>query len=311
MTKFFPLPPMPDRSHRLPAVALRGFAVGLADLVPGVSGGTVAFITGIYERLISALHIASSPAALFMLLRGNLRSYWIAADATFLVTLATGMLAAVLLGAEMLRWLLIEHTVGLLSFFCGLTLAAAILIGLRIKDKSVAIGACALIGMAAALAFVLLEPVNLQMAPPASGFFLAGMLAFPALVLPGISGSFLLLLIGVYPFLLEAVHARELGVLAAFIAGGAIGVLTLIKFLRILLERHHDATIATLVGVMLGAMPKLWPWKEPAGEGVKIILQAPQFPWQASSPDYLIAAISFLTGVILVAATEMLARKLG
>ena len=300
---------MADRSHRLPAVLLRGFAIGLADLVPGVSGGTVAFITGIYKRLIGALNIASSPTALFMLVRGNLRSYWLAADATFLTVLASGMLAAVLLGAETLRWLLINHTVALLSFFCGLTLAAAALIALAIRKKDATVGGCALAGMAAAAAFVLLDPVSLESAPPASGFFLAGMLAFPALVLPGISGSFLLLLIGVYPFLLEAVHDRDLAVLAAFIAGGAVGVLALIRLLRILLARHHDATIATLVGIMLGAMPKLWPWKEPAAEGVKIILQDAQLPWQAASPEYLAAAVSFLAGIALVAAIEALARK--
>ncbi|MCY4325939.1 MAG: DUF368 domain-containing protein [Betaproteobacteria bacterium] len=301
---------MAERSHRLPAVVLRGFAIGLADLVPGVSGGTVAFITGIYARLINALHIASSPSALLLLLRGNLRSYWIAADASFLACLGAGALSAALLGAETLRWLLIHRTVALLSFFCGLTLAAAVLIALRIERKDLTTTTAGLIGIAAAAAFVLLDPVSLQNAPPASGFFLAGMLAFPALILPGISGSFLLLLIGVYPFLLEAVHNREIGTLAAFVAGGAIGVLTLIKFLRILLAKYHDITVATLVGVMLGALPKLWPWKVPADEGVKIILQAPQFPWQAASPEYLAALLAFLAGIILVALTETLAKKL-
>ena len=302
---------MSERRHKLTTVALRGFAIGLADLVPGVSGGTVAFITGIYERLIGALHVASSPAALLLLLRGNLRSYWLAADANFLACLGIGMLAAVLVGAEALHWLLSNRTVALLSFFCGLTLAAAVLIALRIRRKDALTGACALAGMAAAAAFVLLDPVNLQGRPPASGFFLAGMLAFPALILPGISGSFLLLLVGVYPFLLEAVHERDLGTLAVFVAGGALGVLMLIKLLRFLLIRHHDTTVATLVGIMLGAMPKLWPWKEPAAEGVKIILQAPQLPWQAASPEYLAAALSFLAGIVLVTLIEALARKLG
>lgn len=289
-------------------VFARGLLIGAADLVPGVSGGTIAFITGIYERLITALKVGSSPYAWLILLRGNPKAFWKAIDGSFMAVLLLGVVVAVFSLASALHELLIGQTVATLAFFCGLTLAAAISIGagLRPSAKTVAAGA---LGLALALALVAGNPVALSQAPPLQGFFAAGMLALCAMILPGISGSFLLLLIGVYPFLLEALHLRDLPALAVFAAGGICGLALFARLLRLLLARHHDATIALLVGLMLGALPKLWPWKQPA-EGVKIILQPSVLPSSLAEPGYLGAAVALVLGVAAVVATELAARTL-
>lgn len=287
----------------------RGFAIGTADLVPGVSGGTIAFITGIYERLLSSIKVGSSPMAWTILLRGQVKVFWRAVDGTFLAVLVSGVLAAVFSVSDLMHRLLTEQTTLLLSFFVGLTLAAAAWIALQIRPFTVRVGIALLCGLVAALAVSLSPVTELGQAPPLQGFFVAGMIAFCAMIMPGISGSLILLLIGVYPFLIEAVHLREWLVLAVFTAGGACGLALFVRLLRAVLNSHHDLAIAALVGMMLGALPKLWPWKEPA-EGVKVVLQPSIWPSEAVAPQYFGVLLALAVGASLVIVFEVMARKM-
>ena len=287
----------------------RGIAIGAADLVPGVSGGTIAFITGIYTRLLAAINIGSSPITYALLIRGQVKIFWKAVDGTFIAILLLGVATAIFTLTATIRDLLINETIALLSFFVGLTLAAAVEIARRLPAWTLRLGLLCLAGLAVTLALTLSSSVSLQQAPPLQGFFAAGMLALCAMILPGISGSFILLLLGVYPFLIEAVHQRSWSVIATFMAGGILGLILFARLLRLLLVRRHDATIAVLVGIMLGALPKLWPWKEPLAD-VTIILQPSIWPSDVTEPEYLTAAIALACGVLCVVITEQLTRRM-
>ena len=284
--------------------------MGLADLVPGVSGGTIALITGIYERLVSAVKVGSSPITYAMLMRGQFKVFWKAVDGTFMCLLLLGILTAVFAASGLVKDLIVNHTSALLSFFCGLTLSAAMLILLGLRPLRPASLAFLAVGVAAAAAVSALPVTSLQQAPPLQGYFLAGMIALCAMILPGISGSFILLLLGVYPYLVDAVHMRDLAVIGSFAAGGVLGRALFVRLLRLLLARHRDITVAAMVGVMLGALPKLWPWKEDSGD-IRVILQPSVMPGSADDPAYAAVAVAFVAGAALVVATERLAAKMG
>ncbi len=235
--------------------------------------------------------------------------FWRAVDATFLAVLLAGVLAAVFSMSGLIKGLIIDSTTVLLSFFCGLTIAAALWIGLRLRPVRLQLAAAFCAGAAFAVAVSMSPVAELSEAPPLQGYFAAGMIALCAMVLPGISGSLILLLLGVYPFLIEALEQRELEVIAVFACGGIVGITLFVRPLRWLLVHHHDATIAVMVGLMVGALPKLWPWKEHA-EGVRVVLQPPILPADSPDPQYLGAALALAGGAILVVAFETLARRL-
>lgn len=300
---------VPERRHGPVAVFLRGAAMGIADLVPGVSGGTVAFITGIYERLLAALSTATSPLIWMLLLRGKFRLFWKSTDANFVAALAAGVLAAILLGAGPVRYLLHNHTALLLAFFSGLTLAAAAYVLRGIRPFTARHAMFALVGVLACLPLSLAAPLSQAVPPSTTGFFLAGALALCAMILPGISGSFLLLMIGMYPHLLDAVHLREAVPLAAFAAGGAVGLLVMARFLNFLMGLFRNSLIALLCGIMLGALPKLWPWRATA-DGSAAIYQPPAAPWDAEMTNLSAVGACFAAGIALVIALELAAQTL-
>lgn len=289
-------------------IFLRGLMVGVADLIPGVSGGTIAFITGIYARLLKAVKLGSSPMLLLMLLRGNIKIFWKTVDGTFIAVLLSGILVAIFATADLIHLLLSEHTEKILAFFLGLTISAAWWMGSKLPRRAVLI-VYALVGLAISLAAALLAPVSFAAAPPAGAFFIAGAVALCAMILPGISGSLLLLILGFYPHLIEALHARDLAIIAVFGAGGVLGLALFARLLTWVLQQWHDQTIALLVGVMLGATVKLWPWKQPA-DGVKVILQDNILPTAAAAPSYAFVIVLLLLGAVSVIATERVALKL-
>ncbi|MBF2735276.1 MAG: DUF368 domain-containing protein [Betaproteobacteria bacterium AqS2] len=287
-------------------VFARGMLIGIADLIPGVSGGTIAFITGIYERLLNCIRLGSSPAVLLQLLRGEIRLFWRSVDGSFLAVLLAGAAVAIFAGADLVHLLLAEHTALILAFFLGLTLSAAAWLARELRPRA-DLAACAAAGLALALAVGLLAPAESAAAPPLYAFFAAGALALCAMILPGISGSLLLLLFGFYPHLIEALHQRDLAVIAVFAAGGIGGLALFARLLGWILRRWRDRTLALLIGVMLGAVVKLWPWKEPA-DGVRVILQANVLP--AAEPGLAYAAVLFAVGCASVFAVERAAQRM-
>ena len=276
--------------------------MGAADLVPGVSGGTIAFISGIYPRLLAALAAFSSRDFWQTLFHLNIRRCWQLTDGSFLAFLFAGILTAILSLAGLLQHWLTNAPHLLLAFFCGLVLASILTVYRRLSGITGRHVVWFIISLLITLYLVNLEAVTLSAASLAA-LFGGGMVAICAMILPGISGSYILLILGLYPAVIEAVHERDIAVLAVVALGCGTGLLLFSRLLFLLLQRAERATLSVLLGVMVGALPKLWPWKS-AAAGEKIILQPNVLPAGFSgNPDtgyvLLLAAVGF-AGVLLI-----------
>ncbi len=237
----------------------RGFAMGSADVVPGVSGGTMAFILGIYAELIFSIRAVGRKEFWDALLHFRIREAIQAINLPFLVALGSGIILAFLTLAKGIEWMLLNKPVYIWSFFFGLVLASVITVARRIKQWTVVLGIALL--LAAVGAYLLVGAVPAQTPNTILYIFLSGALASTAMILPGISGAFILVLLGKYQFALSAVNNRDLMSLAILSAGAAVGLVTFAQVLGWLFRKHHDLTVAILTGFMLGSLRKLWPWK--------------------------------------------------
>ena len=239
----------------------KGIAMGAADVVPGVSGGTIAFITGIYDELLGSLK-KCGPSALLVLSKEGPEALWQHINGTFLLTLFAGVLTSIFSLAQLITWLLKAYPIQIWSFFFGLVLVSAWHMGQQIyREWSIPSIITLLVGTVLAW----LISAGVPLAAHDIGlltFFFAGALAICAMILPGISGSFILLLLGFYGPVIEAVKSFNLPVLAIFAAGCVIGLLSFSHLLSWLLEKARVPTMAFLIGLMLGSLSKLWPWKE-------------------------------------------------
>jgi putative membrane protein len=255
------LSPAPARTPKdyLGLVA-RGFAMGSADVVPGVSGGTMAFILGIYEELIFSIRAVGRKEFWQALLHFRIKDALLAINLPFLLAVFTGIFLAVLTLAQGLAWMLKNEPVLIWSFFFGLVLASVVTVAKRVKRWGVILVAALAVG--AVGAFLLVGAVPAQTPNTWWFLFLSGALASVAMILPGISGAFILLILGKYAFVLDAVNHFDLVSLGILALGAAIGIVTFAQLLGYLFKRHHDLTVAILTGFMLGSLRKLWPWKE-------------------------------------------------
>ena len=237
--------------------AFTGLTMGAADVVPGVSGGTMAFIMGIYEELVDALK-AFNWRLLVLLLRLRFRDAVAAVPWRFLVVLGAGIAVAILVLAGPIGWLLDHRPVPLFAFFLGLVVASIVTVATRLRWSVTAV-LCLLLGTAAAWSLVGLVPR--AMPHDAVTLFLSGAAAITAMILPGISGSFILLILGQYEFAIDAVRDRDFLALLPLAAGAVCGILPFVRILSWLLRRHHQITIALLIGFMAGSLRKVWPFK--------------------------------------------------
>lgn len=248
------------------SISLRGFLMGSADVVPGVSGGTVAFITGIYEALIDAINAVNLD-----LMRRLLRLQWREAFANFpwqfLLALGFGLAAAILTMAHFLSWALEHYATLVWGFFFGLILGSIILVRKQIKRWTPAT-VLILVTFAVAM-FWLVGVTPAEMPHTPLLLFFSGALAICAMILPGISGAFILVLLGQYRYVLDAVVNRDLVTLAAVMAGAVFGLLGFARLLKWLFKHYHDLTVAALIGLMIGSLRKIWPWKEVVSTQVK------------------------------------------
>ena len=235
----------------------KGVLMGAADIVPGVSGGTLALLLGIYERLINAIRSVDQQA-LLLLLRGRIVKAWQHIDGTFLLCLFSGILLSVFALANAVSWMLEQQPVLLWAIFNGLILSALPHLCRRIAWSWRRL-LLALLGFSLAIAISHIRPMTLE--PALWMFFIAGAIAICAMILPGISGSFILLLLGMYAPVLLAVTDLQLITLLVFMAGCILGLLSFSHFLSWLLARCHDATLALLIGVVIGALLRIWPWQ--------------------------------------------------
>lgn len=242
---------------------LKGMAMGAADIVPGVSGGTIAFISGIYDRLLGAINSVKF-SILKTLKNEGIVAAWKAMDATFLVVLLGGMLTSIVLLSAPIKYALVNHPVLLWSFFFGLVLASIWLVGRQVKVYNVTTVVMFLIG--AALAFWITTLETLQGSDHLGYIFMAGAIAICAMILPGVSGAFILLILGVYQIVINAIHDRDLKIIAIFGIGCVVGLLTFSRVLKWLLSNKRAQTLAVLTGFLLGSLNKIWPWKNQAGD---------------------------------------------
>ena len=240
-------------------LAIKGFLMGAANVVPGVSGGTMALILGIYEELIQAIRSFNVRfLRLFVMLR--IKEAISSLAWPFLLPVAVGVLAATLSLAQLLSWLLFTYPIMVWSFFFGLILSSVFSVGRVVKAWR--ISTFIAIGLGGVGAYFLFGMIPVA-TPEASWFlFLCGFLAICAMILPGISGAYILVLLGKYHFTLEAVNNRDIGTLFILTLGAAVGLLSFVRVLSWLLKRYHDLTMAVLIGLMLGSLRRIWPWKE-------------------------------------------------
>jgi putative membrane protein len=257
-------------------LAARGFAMGSADVVPGVSGGTIAFILGIYEELIMSIRAAARPPFWQALLRFRIPEALRAVNAGFLLAVGVGILVAILSLAQGLEWLLTNQPVLLWSFFFGLVVASVVTVSSRIKQWTPPLWLAMAIGAVGAYILVGLVPVE----TPNDWWFLilSGAVAICAMILPGISGAFVLVLLGKYQYVLGAVNDRDFVTVALVGIGAVVGLVSFAQVLGWLFKRFHDVTVAILIGLMIGSLRKIWPWKEvlasiPDSHGVPIPTQ--------------------------------------
>lgn len=298
-------------------IFLRGVAMGAADLVPGVSGGTIALITGIYARLIAAI-ASVGPSTLSLLLRGRVSDAWKAIDGPFLLVLGAGIATAVIGLASLLDWLLQHFPLPLWAAFSGLVLASVLsLVKQNYRLWSSKEWPLFIIGIGVAVFVGLTQAVQLPITP--WGVFLAGSVAICAMILPGISGSFLLLLMGMYQVVISAVVNLELVTLGLFALGCGMGLLLFSRLLQRLLLVAEQRVMAMLLGFLLGSLIILWPWQvtvssvlDRHGE-MRAVQTLPVTPGhyaeQVGDPMLLLSLVGFITGFVAVQLLMFLPRE--
>lgn len=240
-------------------IAMKGMGMGAADVVPGVSGGTIAFITGIYEELIESIKSVNL-TSIKLLLQFKLKDFWKAVNGNFLLSLVIGIAISFLSLAKLIKNLLEQHPILIWSFFFGLIVASALVIAKKITEWKLRSIIAILVGIGIAYMVTVVTPAETTNAY--WFLFLSGALAICALILPGISGAFILLLLGKYEFVLNALSSFKLDVIAVFAVGAAAGLLSFSNLLSWLLKKYHNMTIALLSGFMIGSLNKVWPWKQ-------------------------------------------------
>jgi putative membrane protein len=282
--------------------------MGMADVVPGVSGGTMAFVLGIYEELLESIRRMVNPQALGLALRGRFKAALDLLPWPFLLAVGVGILAAVFSLAHFLEWALEHYPTLVWSFFFGLVAASIWSVSRRVRRWNLVTILSALVGALLLYWIVGLTPVETPTAP--WFIFLSGVIAICAMILPGISGSFILVLLGKYQYILSAVTGRDFVTLIIFTAGAAVGIVSFAQVLSWLLKRYHDLTVAFLIGLMVGSLRKLWPWKEMVTSAVSPSLQyeVNVLPagWTSEVTTALILAV---IGFVLVLAVEALAAR--
>jgi putative membrane protein len=297
---------------------LKGMAMGAADIVPGVSGGSIALIAGIYQELLNSIN-SFTVENLKLLTRFEFKAFFRAVNGAFLLSLLLGILTSIFALSNVITFLMKNHPIPLWSFFTGLILVSAFLILRDIKRWHLGVVIAIILGAAIAWWVTNLPPTT---TPNAMWFtFVSGAIAICAMILPGISGSFILLIMGQYEPILQAVQDRNFVKLIVFAVGCAVGILSFSRVVSWLLKRYYSVTIGLLSGFMLGSINELWPWKlvtswrtNSSGEQVPFLdenILPGNYMELVGEEPHLVAAISaFVFGIVLVLVIEWLASKL-
>ena len=250
--------PLKKIKRRGVGLALRGFAMGIADVIPGVSGATIALITGIYDELLATIAGVNTNVARSFL-GGRFLEGLQRVNAGFLVPLLFGVGLAFISFAKLITYLLKTHPAPVWGFFTGLIIASALFVAKQAEVRNPRVLIALIAGLATGYGVAVLVPM--QTGSEIHKFFLTGAVAIIAFILPGLSGSFILVLLGKYQQVFEAIHQRDLAIIAVFGAGCAVGLLLFSRLLKWLLARFYSATLIFLVGLMLGSLRKVWPFQ--------------------------------------------------
>lgn len=294
-------------------IGAKGIAMGAADVVPGVSGGTIAFISGIYEELLETISKVNFNA-LKVLKQDGIKAVWNHINGNFITALLSGIAISIISLAKLITYLMEFHTVLLWSFFFGLIISSIYLVGKKIKQWNVAKIISLIIGSAIAYYITILPPMS---SPDALWFiFLSGAIAICAMILPGISGSFILLLLGSYEFILTSLKDIKITIIAVFAAGCITGLLSFSRFLNWMFKKYHDLTVALLTGFLVGSLNKIWPWKKVLetrinshGKEVPYIEENVLPQHFDGNPQLIMATIMLLIGFFLIVVIEKIAAK--
>ena len=291
-------------------ILLKGTAMGAADVVPGVSGGTIAFISGIYEELLDSIK-SINLVNVKLLFSDGFKSFWNAINGTFLAVLFVGIGISVFSLAKLLHFLLDEYPILIWSFFFGLIVASAIYVAQQIKQWNYKIILAIILGTIIAFFITFITPVPEVENSPYWFVFVSGMIAICAMILPGISGSFILVLMGQYEFILKAVTGFKISYIITFGLGAVVGLISFSNVLSWLLKKYHDITIGFLVGFMIGSLNKVWPWKHTllshTNQFAEIIADKKEnvipntfFELTGKDPQTLYAILMAITGFLVI-----------
>lgn len=286
-------------------LTLKGMAMGAADVVPGVSGGTIAFIAGIYDELINSIK-SINMHSLKLLFTGKIAAFWKAVNGNFLFALLLGIAISVFSLAKLITYLLLNEPVLVWSFFFGLVLASTWFVTKDIKGwnwKTVA----GFVG-GAVIAYYITVATPAETSTNLMFIFLCGAIAICAMILPGISGSFILVLLGKYFYVMEAVKTLDLVVLGVFAFGAALGITSFSRVLSYALKNFRNITLSVLSGFMLGSLNKVWPWKEVeklVSDGHEVMIEHNITP----NTEVAEAVVLMLIGFILVYVLEKISAK--
>ena len=306
------------------AVALKGFAMGAANVIPGVSGGTIALLTGIFNELIEALNAILSVSSWKLLIKGEVKEFWKNIHGTFLLWLFVGVIVSVFSLAKLMEYALAYHPIQTWAFFFGLIIVSAAFMLSDIKKWKTADTLWLVFGIALGAVICLLSPTQTT---DASWFILiCGAIAICTMILPGISGSFILVLFGKYEYIMSAISELNWPVLIMFGIGCVIGLAAFSKFLHWLIAHYERPTLITLIGFTLGSLVKVWPWSDKFSIATAQLLREGQTAEQAwigiqtladagvnlgsiVSPQITSAIAWMLIGAVLVIALEWFGHK--
>ena len=291
--------------------------MGAADVVPGVSGGTIAFITGIYDNLIQSLRLIT-PGLLYKIKQDGLKNTLHYVNAPFLTAILLGILTSIFSLAQLVTWLLAVYPIPLWSFFFGLIIISTVHILKQIKHFS--FFSCILILLGGGFAYTITIMHPLAISAVGINIVLGGAIAICAMILPGISGSFILLLLGLYSPILEAIKNLNLEIMALFALGALLGLLSFSHLLSFLLKNYKSQTFCVLVGLMLGTLGKIWPWKEVVSW--RINSHGKQVPFlehnllpsvyeqvTGNSSQLILACCFFVIGILIIYLLEKTSRR--
>lgn len=284
-------------------VALKGFAMGAANVIPGVSGGTIALLTGIFNELIEALNAIMSVSTWKLLIKGQFKEFWETIHGTFLLWLAIGVVISIFSLAKLMDYVLDHHPVQTWAFFFGLIIVSSVFMLSDIKGWKSTDVLWLVLGIALGAFICLLSPTETT----SDMWFIAvcGAIAVCTMILPGISGSFILVLFGKYEYIMEAVSELNIPVLIVFAIGCLVGIVAFSKFLHWLIGRFEKQTLLVLIGFTIGALVKVWPWADKAANEAANVLNG-----QSVEALHIGGAVLWaLIGAGLVLALELLTRK--